>query len=166
LIFDAKTHLSFINPAAQNLLADPQMRLEEPLPVGPGYASLLQLLEKAGKANPACFAEIVWPDQRVFSAKVVFLTEGGSIVILNDITQRKNLEELKNEFISATCHDLRTPLTSIKGFSNLIEQAGPLNENQDDFLKCIQHATQDLSEIVEHILTVSRLESGTNKAWQ
>jgi signal transduction histidine kinase len=93
---------------------------------------------------------------------VIFQSEAGCIVILNDITPRKSLEESKNEFISATCHELRTPLTSIKGFSNLIEQAGPLNENQDDFLKRIQHATQDLSEIVEHILTVSRLESGTN----
>lgn len=162
LMFDANMYLSLINPAAQALLSPHPVKPGQPLPSGAGCDSLLQLLEKAGQVNDPFSAEIVWTDERVFSAKVTFLTDGGCIFVLHDITQSKNLEQIKNEFIASACHDLRTPLTSIKGFSSLIEQAGPLNENQDEFVKRIQHATQDLSEIVEHMLMVSKFEAGTN----
>jgi signal transduction histidine kinase len=114
LIFDVKTHLSLINPAAQNLLTDPLVRLGQPLPSGTGYDCLLQLLDKARLAEASCSGEVVWPDKRVFSVSVTPVQEGGFVCVLHDVSHLKNPEKEKNEGFSTALHGLQTP-TSSKG---------------------------------------------------
>ena len=49
------------------------------------------------------------------------IEEGGCVVVLHDVTHFKKLEKVKNEFIATASHDLRNPITSIKGYSHLIQ---------------------------------------------
>jgi CheY-like chemotaxis protein len=93
LMFDAKACLSRINPAAQNLFTDAPAKPGEPLPSGTGYDSLLQLLDKARLTEASCSGEVVWPDQRVFSASVTPVQEGGCVVLLRDVTRLTKLEQ-------------------------------------------------------------------------
>jgi CheY-like chemotaxis protein len=85
LIFDAKTHLSLINPAAQNLFTDPEAKLGKPLPLGPGYDCLLQLLDAARTSGAPLSGKVVWPDERVFLASVTPIKAGSCMVILRDV---------------------------------------------------------------------------------
>ena len=79
-----------------------------------------------------------------------------------DITERKRIEDMKTEFVSIVSHEFRTPLTSIKGFVDLILEGdtGEINETQKEFLEIAQVETNRLAALVTDLLDVSRIETG------
>ena len=87
----------------------------------------------------------------------------GRIVALRDITRERELDKLKTDFISVVSHELRTPLTSIKGYTDLLLSGatGEISELQSEFLSIIQSSTTRLSNLINDILDISRIESGT-----
>jgi PAS domain S-box-containing protein len=95
--------------------------------------------------------------------------QGGQIVgiqgIGRDITERKELERLKSDFISTVSHELRTPLTSIKGYVDLVlaGDVGPLTPEQKEFLTIVSQNTTRLTELINDLLEIERLESGKIK---
>ncbi|MGE5373810.1 MAG: response regulator [Bacteroidota bacterium] len=160
LMFDAQDRLSLVNPAGQQLFTDYEMKIGRPLPGGVGYDSLIYSLQQARLSGQAFDREIVWPDKRVFSASITSLNEGGCVVVLHDVSHFKEVEKVKDEFIATASHDLRNPITSIIGFSHLIKQAGPLNDFQLDFVKRIQGASVTMSELVENMLNLAKMDLG------
>lgn len=83
-------------------------------------------------------------------------------VIARDITERKNVDRMKDEFISTVSHELRTPLTSIKGSLRLVESgvAGSLNEQCGNLLKIGSNNVDRLARLISDILNIERIESG------
>lgn len=83
----------------------------------------------------------------------------GAVLVLNDITRIRRLENLRKEFVANVSHELRTPLTSIKGFVETI-RTGDYNlpEEVNNFLKIISTKSDNLCSIVEDILTLSSIE--------
>jgi len=81
---------------------------------------------------------------------------------MQDITHLKDLERLKNEFVSTVSHDLRSPLTSIRGFVDLIEMAGALNEKQQEFASKIRKGVTDITELITDLLDLGRIETGAD----
>ncbi len=79
-----------------------------------------------------------------------------------DITERRRIEDMKTEFVSIVSHEFRTPLTSIKGFVDLILEGdtGEINEVQKEFLEIAQVETNRLAALVTDLLDVSRIEAG------
>jgi signal transduction histidine kinase len=82
---------------------------------------------------------------------------------LHDVTHFKPLEKVKNEFVATASHDLRNPLTSIKGYSLLIQKLGPLNDNQVDFAQRIQRAAEHMTELVENMLDLAKMDLGAEQ---
>jgi two-component system, OmpR family, sensor kinase len=80
----------------------------------------------------------------------------------NLVASLRELDEMKGEFVSSVSHELRTPLTSIKGYleSLLDEEPGPLNEEQREELEIVYRNATRLQDLVNDLLTLSRLESG------
>jgi len=86
------------------------------------------------------------------------------VSISRDITQQKEIEEMKTEFVSMASHQLQTPLTAIKLFSEMLaEQKKGLNEKQLEYLQNINESTDRMVELVNNLLNVSRLETGRLK---
>ncbi|MFQ5340271.1 MAG: response regulator [Anaerolineae bacterium] len=86
----------------------------------------------------------------------------GRISIFRDVTAERQADKMKSEFVSMVSHELRTPLTSIKGFTDLMlaGDAGPLSNDQDEFLKIVQSNVNRLVALIEDLLDVSRIEAG------
>ncbi len=82
--------------------------------------------------------------------------------IVHDLTERKEVERLKDEFVSMVSHELRTPLHHIKGFATTLLQTDVEwdEDTQRDFLESINHEADRLANLVEKILHLSRLEAG------
>ncbi|RME48462.1 MAG: PAS domain S-box protein [Chloroflexi bacterium] len=85
----------------------------------------------------------------------------GVVHIVHDLTQRKEVERLKDEFISMVSHELRTPLHHIKGFATTLLQTDVEwdVETQRDFLESINRESDRLTNLVDKILHLSRLEA-------
>lgn len=163
LVFDADGRLSLVNPAGQKLFTDYEAKIGQQLASGTDYDSFVCLLDQARSLNASLSGEVVWPDKRVFFASMTPVQEGGVVVVLQDITHFKRLEKVKNEFIATASHDLRNPITSIKGYSVLIQRAGSLNDHQVDFAKRIQHAAEHMTELVENMLDLAKMDLGAEQ---
>lgn len=85
----------------------------------------------------------------------------GAVVVLNDVTRLKRLEQVRKDFVSNVSHELKTPLTSIKGFVETLLD-GAVNDPEDArrFLDIIGKHVDRLNAIIEDLLTLSRLEQG------
>jgi len=86
------------------------------------------------------------------------------LVLKYSAAERKlvELNQLKNKFLGMAAHDLRNPLTSIRGFSEILlsEATGQLTDEQKDFLTIINSASNEMLHIVNDLLDVSVIESG------
>jgi PAS domain S-box-containing protein len=85
----------------------------------------------------------------------------GVVHIVHDLTQRKEVEQLKDEFVSMVSHELRTPLHHIKGFATTLLQTDVEWDvaTQRDFLESINRESDRLTNLVDKILHISRLEA-------
>jgi two-component system, OmpR family, phosphate regulon sensor histidine kinase PhoR len=83
----------------------------------------------------------------------------GVLVVLNNVTQIKKLENIRKEFVANVSHELKTPITSIKGFVETLRD-GAVNdtENATKFLDIIARQSNRLESIIEDLLALSRIE--------
>jgi signal transduction histidine kinase len=81
--------------------------------------------------------------------------------VVRDATVHTRLERAKSEFVATASHELRSPLTSIKGFTELLQHdPGGLSERQREFVEIIQRSTDRLVELVDDLLDVARIDVG------
>ena len=88
----------------------------------------------------------------------------GVVAVLHDITREKQIQQMKNDFVSHVSHELKTPLASITAYSEMLAD-GEANdeETRKEFYSVIQNQAQRLSRLIEDILNTSRIESGLIK---
>jgi len=163
LVFDADGCLSLVNPAGENLFTEYEVTLGLPLARGRGYDSLIELLESASISSKPITGEFISPNKQTFSVLLTPIENGGCVAILHDVTRFKDLERVKNEFVATASHDLRNPITSIKGYSQLMSHSGDLNEKQTDFVKRIRRAADHMSELVENMLDLAKMDLGVER---
>jgi two-component system phosphate regulon sensor histidine kinase PhoR len=86
-------------------------------------------------------------------------TDIGFLIVLHDVTHLRRLEMTRRDFVANVSHELKTPITSIKGFVETL-LAGALHEpeNAEDFLRIIARQTDRLNEIIDDLLSLSRIE--------
>jgi two-component system, OmpR family, phosphate regulon sensor histidine kinase PhoR len=83
----------------------------------------------------------------------------GTLIVLDDVTHLRQLERTRRDFVANVSHELKTPITSIKGFVETL-LGGAINEpeNAKNFLEIIARQTERLNEIIDDLLSLSRIE--------
>lgn len=87
----------------------------------------------------------------------------GTVAVFRDITRDVEVDNLKNEFILNVTHELRTPMTSIKGYAEMMLLKGMTNGITDDYktdIMVIKNNADRLAALIEDLLTISKLDSG------
>ncbi len=120
---------------------------------------LLRLVRSAGKSL-SNRAEVTAQDGRVFSVHTTPIPEVGLTLTLHDITYLKKLDRIKSDFVSTVSHDLRSPLTAIMGYVELIERAGPVTERQKDFIRRVHLNVRSITSLMDDLLHLGHIESG------
>jgi two-component system phosphate regulon sensor histidine kinase PhoR len=89
----------------------------------------------------------------------------GAVIVLNDVTRLKRLENMRRDFVANVSHELKTPITSIKGFVETL--LGGALDNPDDskrFLEIVAGQADRLNAIIDDLLSLSQLEQDSEKA--
>lgn len=163
LVTDHHNHLVLANPAAWQVLGfEIEAGRGKPIEDVISHKSLVDLLRSADKDDQS--VELVLPDERVFLATAsTVMAEGrsmGRVCVLSDVTQFKQLDALKSEFVSTVSHDLRSPLTLIRGYTTMLQMVGDLNEQQTGYVRKIVSGVESMSRLVNNLLDLSRIEAG------
>lgn len=88
------------------------------------------------------------------------LDSGGAVTTLLDITEVRHLEQVRRDFVANASHELKTPLTAIRGFAETLTEADPPEHLRRQFLESIRVNTLRLQRLVDDLLDLSRLEAG------
>ena len=82
----------------------------------------------------------------------------GTLIVLGDVTRLRNLENLRRRFVADVSHELKTPLTAVKGAIEIVAAADASTEDRARFMKKLSDNADRLHAIVEDLLTLSRME--------
>lgn len=157
----------FINPVVEKIFGISQLSShgKNILGIIRNY-DVERLLERALKIGKPLTQEIklIYPEPRVFNLHAAPLKgqgaeQGGIVVLLRDITERKKLEEMRSEFVANVSHELRTPLTSIRGYlETLLDGASEDPAATRHFLEIMNKETERLTRLVDDLLDLSKIE--------
>nr|WP_320049057.1 ATP-binding protein [uncultured Desulfuromonas sp.] len=85
----------------------------------------------------------------------------GALVVFNDLTRQRRLETMRRDFVANVSHELKTPITAIKGFvETLLDGALDNRDESEQFLKIVERQVERLSVIIEDLMSLSRIEQG------
>ncbi|HBX70724.1 MAG TPA: hypothetical protein DEH25_15415, partial [Chloroflexi bacterium] len=133
--------------------------IDQPVDQVFNHEQLLDLFKEESYIYPYR-AEITLDDGRVMNAQLTRIPEVGLAVTMQDITHLKELDRIKSDFVHTVSHDLRSPLTAILGYVELIARVGPINQQQRDFIDRVQISVRNITNLINDLLELGRIESG------
>lgn len=161
IVTDPKGRVSLANPAALRAFSSPKERLLSPDQIR--LPQELSDLMRAATDSPRAI-EVPLPDGKIYSATAsTVFAEGrpvNRVCLLRDITHFKELDALKSEFVANVSHDLRSPLTLMRGYATMLEMAGSLNEHQLGYVQKIILSVENMTRLVNNLLDLGRIEAG------
>lgn len=159
IILDSENKIIFVNQGAREALSLNGGDMASL----PGISALqnnqiLDLLDRGGSR-----AEINLEEGRVMDAQVTPISNVGTVITLHDVSMFKELDRAKSDFVNTVSHDLRTPLTTILGYVELVERVGPVTDLQREYIRHVQMSVHNITNLVNDLLNLGRIEAGFDK---
>ena len=164
IVTDHSSRLLLGNPAAEeifgiNIASEAGRLLSEVIT----QSELLSVMR--GTDGTPSTREIPFPDGRTFSASASPILRSdssvlGRVAVLRDVTHFKRLDQFKSDAVAAVSHDLKSPLTIIKGCAGMLPMVGQLNPRQQEYADQIENEIDRMSQEIDDLLDLYRIESG------
>ncbi|MGQ0601680.1 MAG: ATP-binding protein, partial [Anaerolineales bacterium] len=168
IVTDRHNRVLLFNPAAQHAfdLIDKPVT-GRPLTEVLSNTELTQLI-----SNPQSMistGEFETANGRTLYASVSSITgaEGdlqGRVCVLRDVTHFKEVDMMKSEFVATVSHDLRAPLTFMRGYATMMPMVGTLNDKQKEFADKIILGIEQMTKLIDDLLDLGRIEAGVGLA--
>lgn len=165
LYFDQNFHLKLVNGPGQEFL-DFWKRVDTNAEGQMIPRQFKEMVQQAFRTIAGNEADFSWA-QRHYNVKVtpVVQTElqktAGVLVVLQDVTNERQLDIIRGDFITNVSHDLRTPLQMIKGYSEaIIDNIAESNDEKIEMAQIILDETTEMNKMVNNLLDLSRMQAG------
>jgi two-component system phosphate regulon sensor histidine kinase PhoR len=175
IVLDARRHIEWANPRAQQWLA---INLEKDR--GQPLSNLVRIpelrrfladdLNGALPGNEAAQRALVIPSVfdtgKTLALQQVPFGQGGRLLLARDVTQYEAAARLRRDFIASVSHELKTPLTVIVGFLEMLEEtpaAEMPEETRAHYFELMRTQANSMQRLVDDLLTLSALESGSRE---
>lgn len=167
LFIDTRGKVTYANPVAAELLAGRDFIGRSYVEIIKNY-ELITMIDEVVKSLKPIRAEIIMHTngEKTIEVNVVPIINdsrnenNGVLLVLNDITELKRLEQVRKDFVGNVSHELKTPMATISGFAETLMAEGNDSENIKEFSSIIYDEAQHLSQLISRLLELSRLESG------
>lgn len=147
-----------VNPAAASMLGltIEEVKNKSPKTAFAKNATLINLFTRSGDH----VLDVRLPRRRLATGIATTLDNDQRMVILQDVTEKRDLENRRESLSKALTHDLQNPITAVRGFADLVQKFGDLNEQQERFIVRAQQTTTKLYEMVETLVDLAWVEAG------
>jgi PAS domain S-box-containing protein len=167
LVTDQRNRLLLANPAAwQATRWGAELVEGRPIEAIIPQKGLVKLLRLSADDTQQQSDEVTMADGRVYLATASsVMADGrrmGRVCVMRDVTHFKELDALKSEFVATVSHDLRSPLTLMRGYATMLEMVGNLNEQQTGYVRKIVTGVETMSRLVNNLLDLGRIEAGVD----
>ncbi|MFN8455404.1 MAG: GAF domain-containing sensor histidine kinase [Anaerolineae bacterium] len=106
--------------------------------------------------------EVQWSDKQIFSLSVNQVAQLGTVVTFHDISELKELDEMKSIFVETVSHDLKNPLSTIHGYATLLGIEN-LSKRGRANLEGLLQGVERIQTLIQDLLDLSRIESGVDE---
>jgi len=170
LIIDAKGNIILSSSSAREFFGDVPMTGMQFIEVVRSN-EISDLVDRVRKTLSPGMIEfrIESPEEKYLSVRVspLFYKENelsGFVAVFHDITQIEKLEQVRKDFIANVSHEIKTPITAIKGFADtLLDGALDDRENAVRFIRTIKSNSERINSLVDDLMTISKIELGVIK---
>lgn len=162
IVVNRDNNVLFCNPAACRAFdLDAEACLGNPLADVIDHEEVIELFDKQARTGRTRRSEIALDDgARILNAQLTIVRGVGRVVVMQDITHLKEIDRIKSDFVTAVSHDLRSPLTAILGYVEMVQRSGPLNENQRAFIERIVFSVRSITTLISDLLELGKIEAG------
>lgn len=149
----------FLSQHKDNIIGQPYEKIGERFALSPHIQAVLENSRKVHEEVHSYF-----PEERIMDAHLApYYGQGwqqkGVIVVLHDITNIKRLEKMRSDFVANVSHELKTPVTSVSGFSETLLSGEVTDEaTKRQFLQIIYDESQRLDRLISDLLHLSKIE--------
>lgn len=160
IVVDPDEQIMMVNQSAREIFGLSEQNLAgRPVKDVFTHSELLEILVEEEHREPA-HMEINLDDGRVLNAQLTPIPEIGLVMTMQDITYLKELDRIKTDFVNTVSHDLRSPLTAILGYVELIERVGPMTPQQREFIRRVEYSVHSITTLINDLLDLGRIEAG------
>lgn len=177
---DKQKRIIFANPSASQLIGETKMKM-----AGKLYNEVFKFVFEKNTEKEMTFIDEVYATGKIIEIEdqAVLINKNniaipvadsaapikdhsgnvvGCVIIFRDVTKERQINKVKSEFVSVASHQLRTPLSAIKWFLELMgsDTSGQLSEDQKNYLNQMTFSTNRMIKLINELLNVSRIETG------
>lgn len=172
ILLDEQKRVLGINQSAQKILGCMGVQKESPLVDYTKNEQILAGMDECLQAGTRVSFDLQTEEHGIYQVHMTQIRGGdsvekisGAIILFVDVTSERSVQQMREEFFSNISHELKTPITSIQGFAELLE-SGMVSDpaTEKEFLSRIKKETGNMTGLINDILMISRLES--NQAYQ
>ncbi|MCU0511745.1 MAG: ATP-binding protein [Anaerolineae bacterium] len=122
---------------------------------------LLRLYQQArSQREDIVKGEVRLPNDRVYHAMLNRHRQIGWIIVLQDITHFKEMDQLKSELVATVSHDLKQPLSVMRGYLDLLQMVNTFDERSTRYMESLDHAFLTMRQLIDDLLNMAQIESG------
>jgi signal transduction histidine kinase/DNA-binding NarL/FixJ family response regulator len=158
LLLDPTWHLRLTNPVSRRVLGLHDDDLGKSINQVIKNEPLLRFIQGTDGQIKNWF-ELEVGENVVYEVRVTQVPATGRVVTFHDVTDMKKLNQVKTDLVNTVSHDLRSPLTTIYGYAELLERVGSLNDQQKEFTQKIRKGVKNITQMVNNLLDLERIDS-------
>ncbi|MGD8823096.1 MAG: ATP-binding protein, partial [Anaerolineales bacterium] len=162
IVIDLEGQILLVNASAQRIFELQDDTVGRPAKNVFRHPKLSALIQSESTA--VLRDEIELDDGRYFNAVRTPIEGVGQAVVMHDISHLRELDRIKSDFVTTVSHDLRSPLTAILGYVDLIERTGETNQQQKEYIERVRLSVDQITNLVNDLLDLGRIEAGLDNA--
>ncbi len=158
LLLDSTWRIQLFNPISKHILTLADRDLGKTVNDTIKNEPLVRFIQGTDGQTKNWF-ELEVDEKLVYEVRVNGVPSVGRVVTFHDVTNMKKLNQVKTDLVNTVSHDLRSPLTTIFGYAELMERVGSLNDQQKEFTQKIKNSVKNITDMVNSLLDLERIDS-------
>jgi two-component system phosphate regulon sensor histidine kinase PhoR len=162
IALDASDRIEMVNPAASQLLSLTDNFAGKKLVEAVRVPELVDLVERTKSGSATAELALGDPARYLHARTTRLRATGGSVVVLHDVTDVKNMESMRRDLVANVSHELRTPVSIIRANAETLLDGGALEDpvQARTFVEAMHRHSERLSNLLSDLLDLARIEGG------